>query len=252
MKKKFLIMAGLLLSLCLIVGCKKDEPIEQEANYAVNGGEQTTVTEEIDVDTDIDIEPEEVTPTVIEEESEEVVEEVEDYHITHDYSGKADVNEGNKELTNTNISIDGKLLSYPATVDDVIKAFGDLVNDEGNLIDTNNINTFAFYNVSNIETGYGYISFMFDEDGNVTYLDFSGEARDGLSAMTIALPTKIRFGSTVEDIEAAYKDYELVSSTNYKNGGARRMYKFSNSFSQGTIEFIINDYGVNNIIMKFD
>lgn len=247
MKKKFLIMAGLLLSLCLIVGCKKEEPIEQDANYAVNGGEQTTVTEEIDV------EDEQVGPTLIEEESEEpeVTEDTSDFHITHDYEGEADINEGNKELTNTNISIDGKILSYPATIDQVINTFGTLTDYDENELSTTNYSIDSMYYVKNIDSGYGRIGFKFDNDGNTSYITCSGEAYNGETSMTVALPTKIRFGSTIEQVEEAYKDYKKVNSEDYDNGGYKRTYAFENAISKGEVDFVINDYGVNCITIIF-
>lgn len=172
------------------------------------------------------------------------------------YNVTADVNE-DKVVKINNISIDGKLISFPCDYKTLKDQFELYTEQYNKYITEIPIDETAKQNLLEVHakptTGKGNIIFMFTSEEPTTIdkmtckqviLTASNTNNDKL--MTIALPNKIRFGSTYEDIiKNSDKSYKSEQSSNWK-------YTESLEDEKCVIRYSGVDGGLNSINITFD
>lgn len=119
------------------------------------------------------------------------------------FDGNSDINAGNPDIDIDNISIDGRMITFPATRDMIEETFGGLIRYEEDLLAENTYIT--------DELDRGSILFQFDENNICTRMTVNGISFNGNPNLTIALPGEVGFGSPAGDIIDAI---DIVPSQN--------------------------------------
>ena len=247
MKIKLLLIP--IMFILLLTGCNKNEDSSTEINnnYAKNEVATTEDTEDA--------------PVVITDATTESTTTEEWTESENTYNVDEDINANNAEITNSNISIDGKMINFPCSYNDIKKLFGklyvELPKDQLEEVDESQLQSISNIQLRAIpETGTGIISFSFYSD-NKTSIDkcicneisVSGNTTEDTKLMTVALPGNIKFGSTADDIIKQFgKVYDEYN--NDDNGGFSILYKPDGTYNE--YYFNGSNYGLDQFIFTYN
>lgn len=257
--KKFGILALILILSISMTACGNKTVDENDStdlsnkNWAVNDvSEQTDKDVDIDDDGGLYYSDEEETET---KDIPTIEHRVYSYNVDEDPKAK-DVEKFDK------ISIDGKLMSFPCTYDDVKKNFNFLYEIVSNRYVQDKLELDPEMEAFNVEahadgeSGLGKITFYFksaDDNGSklkdmICYkVAINAETFNNEKLMTLGLPHNITFGSSYEDIFELYQTYKIDSNMSDDETGWTYKIKTDDGIY---VSFIGIDNGLNSVIIE--